>query len=120
MENVNQAIPEVTIKLGDVEHKIKCSFGVLARYQKLTGRNPYEDFTSGEFSPSAYIELISSAIYKDPENHLEEIGDALGIVHASQISKLIKNLFTASFPTAEEGKESEGEALPETTPEAKS
>lgn len=116
MENLEQAIPEVDLEIEGKTHKIKCSFGVLARYEKLTGRDAYDDFTSGKFKARAYIELIACALYKDPEAHIEELGEQLGAQHASKITELIKKLFFVSFPKPKEG-EAEGEAQPEVTPE---
>lgn len=120
MENVNQALPEVEIDLGGVKHKIVCNFLVLARYEKLTKKDPFKEFVTGRLSATSCIELISSALYADPENHLDEIATQLGAKHLRDVLKVVRNLFLVSFPKPDkdEEAEAEGEEDPEETPES--
>lgn len=95
MQEVRQAIPEVEIQVGDKSYKIKCSFGLLARFQKATGLNPFNAEIWSEPSPILFASLIWAGIVRqNPKMTVEDVAELLSIEQSKQVEHIIKALMS--------------------------
>lgn len=107
MEGVNQAIPEVDITLAGKVFKIKCSFGLLMRFQKETGLNPFDSEIWNNPSPMHYIALIWAGIVREhPQYTMEQVAEEISLGHAQSVRDIIAGLMNAGTrqPSEEEKK----------------
>lgn len=94
MKNAKKIIPTVTIDLGDYgTFDVKCSFGVLVRYQLMTGKDLFKQIDR-EMSPLEYIQFLACAIYKEnPHEHLAELQEVVNAYHIEQIVEVARGIF---------------------------
>lgn len=96
MKNPEKLIPVVSIDLGDYgKFDVKCSMGVLIRYQLMTGKDLFKQ-VDREMSPLEYIQFLACAIYKEnPQEHLVELQEAVNAQHLQDIIKIVRAVFGA-------------------------
>lgn len=93
MQELKQAMPEVEVQVGERTYKIKCSFGVLARFQKITGLNPFKVEIWQDPSPVMFASLIWAAVVKEnPKLTVDDVADQLTVEQAKQVEHIIRAL----------------------------
>jgi len=114
MKEVAQAIPEVEIMIGETKHTIRCSFGLLARFQKVTGLNPFDAQVWAEPSPMTFASLIWAGLVKaNPTLTVEDVADSLSIRQATQVKDILIGMMESGI--AEKKEEAPAaQAIPET------
>lgn len=115
MEEVRQAIPEVEVQVGDRKYKIKCSFGLLARFQKATGLNPFDQAIWQEPSPVLFASLIwAGVVRQNPKLTLDDVAEMLSLDQARQVNYIINALMSEA--TSEKKEEAPAQAIAENQP----
>lgn len=101
-------LPEIEIVIDGAKHAVKCTLGVLARYQLATGKDLLNDRDAQKFSPLDAIRFILCAIKKDVNpDTIAEYADKLDGSHLQEIGSILTAIFTAGASAV--GK-SEGES----------
>lgn len=92
-DNVNK-IQKVKVFLGDAEHEVACTMGVLVRYQLMTGRNVFKKEDMQNMSPVDYIKFLACALYKEtPEQHVAEISEKVNGMAVSSVLEIVTKIF---------------------------
>lgn len=115
MENANKVIPEVEVELGGKKFTIRCSFAVLLKLQKTTGKNVFKNTYLQELSPEDMVSLIWCGISaQDPTATPEWVAENMSGQHLTTIGELIKGIFENAMPPAKEGSETAQENTTDT------
>lgn len=102
MENINQVIPEVEVQVGAKTYKIRCSFGLLARFQKATGLNPFDQTIWDMPSPIHFAALIWAGISPlEPKLTVEQVAEELSVSQAKQVRDILVALMSAGTASIE-------------------
>lgn len=103
MKSLKQAIPTLEVAIGEEVFTIKCSFGVLARFQKATGKNPFDGDLWKTPSPIDFAALLWAGISpQKPEWTIEDVCDQLAIGQLEQVHQIAMALMSSA--TAPEDK----------------
>ena len=117
MKDVSQAVPEVNFQIGSKEYKIRCSFGLLARFQKATGLNPFDEKVWAEPAPWTFAALIWAGIVREnPHLTIEMVADELSIHQATQVKDILIGMMESGVATKKEEAPASNEA-PATMPQ---
>lgn len=116
MKDVSQAVPEVKFQIGAKEYTIRCSFGLLARFQKATGLNPFDEKVWSEPSPWTFAALIWAGIVREhPQFTIEMVADELSIHQATQVKDILIGMMESGVAAKKEEAPTSSEA-PAPTP----
>lgn len=108
LQDADKVIPVVKVKFEDgKEHQIKCSFGLLIRFKKMTGKDLGSVLK--DLDPDTCVKIVAIGIYgNEAEAHLDEVADQMGYMHLVEVSEIIVKLFDTS---AVEAKKKELEVI---------
>lgn len=113
-DNASRAIPEIDIEIDGETHKVKCSFGVLVRYQLLTGKNLMKESDRTDLSPLEYVQFLACAIYtEEPVSKVVELQNKISGYHLKQVAEIISAIFATGTSEEVESDEKKQIAEPE-------
>lgn len=98
-EEIEKALPSLTIKLGGKDRVLVCSMYVLWQFQNSTGKNPFQ-LNVKDMSPEDMVTLLWAAVSQDePEITKADVAKMMGAVHLKDVGKLIAKLFSVAAPS---------------------
>lgn len=98
-EELEKALPSLTVKLGGKDRVLVCSMFVLWQFQNSTGKNPFQ-LNVKDMSPEDMVTLLWAAVSQDePEITKAEVAKMMGAVHLKDVGKLIAKLFSVAAPS---------------------
>jgi hypothetical protein len=103
MSDTQSAIPEVEITIGGRKFLIRCSFGLLIRFEKATGLNPF-DFTIWE-KPTPWLlaaVLWAGCVKEDSTLTIESIAENMRVSEARQAHEIIRAMVGQQSQDAQE------------------
>ena len=115
MKNQNKALPEVEVELGGETFLVTCSFEVLLRFQRQTGKNPFESDFLQKQSPEDMVTMIWAAIQGAvPQESRarytpEWVASKMGGKHMRVIGEIVNKLFQDALPEKSEDAEAQEE-----------
>lgn len=114
-ELVEKAVPTVEVILGGKKRVLVCSMWVLWKFQKETGRNPF-DLKIKELTPDDMLQILTFAIQQDePETTLEQVGKMFSTVHFPELANLFNKLFNVAKPNDDKDDEGSEDSTPKDT-----
>lgn len=101
MKDISRAIPEIDIVLDQKTYKVRCSFGLLARFEKATGLNPFDAAIWESPSPTTLATIIwAGVVREDPLLTIEDVCENLSIVQARQARDIVAAMMTSGTDEA--------------------
>ena len=99
--DADKAIPVLEINIGDRDRRLACSMFVLWKFQKVTGRNPFE-INSNELTPNELVLLLWCAMVQDePTLTEEDVAKMMCARHLRDVGTLVMKLFALASPSAD-------------------
>jgi hypothetical protein len=102
MKALAQAIPTVEVAIGEETFQVKCSFGLLARFQKATGKNPFDSELWTKPSPLDFAGLLWAGIVPfKPQWTIDDVADQLSIGQLGQVHEVVLALMSSATSSVE-------------------
>lgn len=92
MKNPELAYPETELAYKGKTYTIKCTFGTLVRFQKETGRNPFDGSVWAKVGPLELATLAWAAL-NIPGTTVEEVADGMNMKDFEKLGNLLGSLF---------------------------
>jgi len=92
MKNPEVAHPGIDLAYKDKIYQVKCTFGTLVRFQKETGRNPFDGSVWAKVGPLELATLAWAAL-NIPGTTVEEVADGLTMKDFEKLGNLLGSLF---------------------------
>lgn len=98
MSNEEKAVPENFLEIDGKKYNFVYSWGVLRRFQQLTGLNPFSPRVTGQLSPVLIHGLVWAVMVKEkPGLTVDQVDELLDPSNPEQLAKIgevIKKMMT--------------------------
>lgn len=90
MEGLAQAIPELDVVIGEKTYRVRCSFGLLARFEQATKKNPLDGSVWENPSPMDLATLLWAGIVPlEPGITVDMVSENLAVSQVGQVKDLV-------------------------------
>jgi hypothetical protein len=116
MKEADKLIPTVKIQLGDgKEVDIRCNYGLMLRFQKATGKDPFDLDAMKKMSLEDQCIFIACGVYptEDPKDKVVEIAENMSFANFEDIWAIIGAFYKTSEAVQKKIKEEENAKKPE-------
>lgn len=106
-------VQSVEVTIDGEKHAVRCSMGVLIRYQVLTGKNAFRKEDMVGMGPLEYVQFLACALYKENiEERVQELSEKVDNSCMDMVTEIIRKIFNQGFGDDEEENTAEGAGLP--------